>query len=59
MRTLFLFLLLIGPAFADTGHDGIVHPRTAPEWSDVALFVFAAVAIWWTRRALRPRTPKD
>ncbi len=55
MRTLFLTLLLIGPALADTGHDGIVRPRTMPELSDVALFVLAVVAIWLTRRALRRR----
>jgi len=55
VRTLFLTLLLIGPALADTGHDGIVRPRTMPELSDVALFVLAVVAIWLTRRALRRR----
>ncbi len=55
MRTLFLTLLLIGPALADTGHDGIVRPRNMPELSDVALFVLAVVAIWLTRRALRRR----
>lgn len=57
MRTIFLTLLLIGPALADTGHDGIVRPRTMPELSDLALFVLAVVAIWLTRRALRRRFP--
>ncbi len=57
MRTLFLTLLLIGPALADTGHDGIVRPRNMPELSDVALFVLAVAAIWLTRRALRRRFP--
>ena len=57
MRTLFLTLLLIGPALADTGHDGIIRPRTMPELSDVALFVLAVLAIWLTRRALRRRFP--
>ncbi|MEH3038116.1 MAG: hypothetical protein PGN23_16740 [Sphingomonas adhaesiva] len=55
MRTIFLTLLLIGPALADTGHDGIVRARTMPELSDVALFVLAVVAIWLARRALRRR----
>lgn len=30
-------------------------PRTAPEISDVALFVVAVVAVWQIRRALRKR----
>ncbi len=30
-------------------------PRRGPELSDVALFVVAAVAVWFTRRALRNR----
>ncbi|WP_198665797.1 MULTISPECIES: hypothetical protein [unclassified Sphingomonas] len=42
------------------GHSGIVHPRTAPALSDVALFVVAAVGVWLVRRALRRRfTRKD
>lgn len=51
--------LTIAPAMAQGGHDGIVHPRTAPEPSDVALFVAAVVAVWLTRRALRRRRRKD
>ena len=38
-----------------SGHSGIVHPRTGPELSDIALFVFAAVGVWLVRRALRKR----
>lgn len=38
-------ILLATPALA----------RTAPEPSDVALFVLAVAAVWWTRRALRRR----
>ena len=38
-----------------SGHDGIARPRTGPEASDIALFVFAGVAIWLVRRALRAR----
>ena len=33
--------------------------RTHPEWSDLALFALACVAIWFVRRALRRRLPKD
>ncbi|HEX8383107.1 MAG TPA: hypothetical protein VF592_07005 [Sphingomonas sp.] len=29
--------------------------RTAPEWSDVALFVVAVLAVWFVRRRLRAR----
>jgi membrane protein implicated in regulation of membrane protease activity len=32
--------------------------RTAPEWSDVALFAVAVAAIWFLRRALRRRLPR-
>lgn len=50
------YLLLAAPLLlAANGHDGQPHPRTAPELSDVALFVFAVVAVWLTRRALRKR----
>ena len=37
------------------GHSGTVHRRTGPEWSDVALFVVAAIGVWLVRRALRRR----
>lgn len=37
------------------GHSGIVHRKTGPEWSDVALFVVAAIGVWLVRRALRRR----
>lgn len=37
------------------GHSGIVHRRTGPEWSDLALFVVAAIGVWLVRRALRRR----
>lgn len=51
-----LIVLLLAPLLvAASGHDGQPHPRTAPELSDVALFVFAVVAVWLTRRALRRR----
>lgn len=41
-----------------SGHSGIVHPRTAPAFSDVALFVAAVVAVVVLRRALRKRFRK-
>jgi len=34
-------------------------PRSHPEWSDLALFACAAVAVWFVRRALRRRLPRD
>lgn len=37
------------------GHSGVVHRRTGPEWSDLALFVVAALGLWLVRRALRRR----
>ena len=56
MRALLPFLLLATPALAEAQGER----RTAPEPSDVALFVVAAGAVWLTRRALRRRvTPKD
>lgn len=39
-------------------HSGTPTPRTAPEASDVALFVMAAAGIWFVRRALRRRFAK-
>lgn len=41
-----------------SGHSGIVHPRTGPELSDVALFVFAVMGVFLVRRALRKRFAK-
>lgn len=55
MNPRLLSLLLAPLLVAASGHDGQAHPRTAPELSDVALFVFAVVAVWLTRRALRKR----
>jgi hypothetical protein len=33
-----------------SGHSGIVHPRTGPELSDIALFGFAAIGVWLVRK---------
>ena len=38
-----------------SGHSGVVHPRTGPETSDIALFAVAAIGVWLVRRALRKR----
>lgn len=43
---------------AVTAHSGVAHPRTAPELSDIALFVMAAAGVWFVRRALRRRFAK-
>ena len=39
------------PFLATVAHT----PRTSPELSDVALFVLAALAVWFVRRSLRKR----
>lgn len=38
-----------------SGHTGVPRVRTAPEASDVALFVLAVLAVWFVRRRLRAR----
>ncbi len=40
-------------------HSGVIHPRTHPELSDLALFAAAALAVWLVRRALRRRFKQD
>ena len=50
-----LAFLLAAPALAEAPGER----RTAPEPSDVALFLVAAGALWWTRRALRRRLPRE
>ncbi len=42
-----------------SGHTGVVHARTSPEASDIALFGFAAIGVWLVRRALRKRFIKS
>ncbi len=54
-------LLLSTPAFAGA-HSGVAGSRSMPELSDIALFVVAALGIWFVRRAMRARfrrAPKD
>ncbi|MBY0521523.1 MAG: hypothetical protein K2P79_13975 [Sphingomonas sp.] len=53
---MFLLLFLASPALA--AHSGAAHPRTAPELSDIALFVMAAIGVWAVRRAMRARFAK-
>lgn len=48
-------LTLLAAATAAAPHSGAVSARTAPELSDVALFVMAAGGLWLVRRALRAR----
>ena len=38
-----------------SGHTGTPRVRSGPELSDLALFVVAALAVWFVRRALRRR----
>lgn len=45
---------------AETTTPGTVPPsRTHPEWSDIALFAVACLAVWFVRRALRKRFRED
>jgi hypothetical protein len=59
MRMLLPLLLLASPALAATApHSGVVHPRTAPELSDIALFAMAVAGVFLARRAMRRRFEK-
>ena len=58
-RTAYAERMPILSALVASGHSGTVHPRTAPELSDVALFVVAVLAVWFVRRAMRRRFKKD
>lgn len=49
-----LALLSAAPGSA-APHSGTPRPRTAPELSDVALFVMAAAGVWLVRRGMRAR----
>jgi hypothetical protein len=48
--------VIAAPALASSA--AVSTPRTGPELSDIALFVVAAIAVWFTRRALRNRNRK-
>ncbi len=60
MRFLLASLLFAAPAFAaSNAHTGIIHPRTGPELSDIALFLMGAGGVWVVRRAMRMRFSKS
>ena len=40
-------------------HSGVIHTRSMPELSDIALFAMAAAGVWFARRALRKRFAKQ
>jgi hypothetical protein len=53
-------LLLATPAIASVPpHSGVIHTRSMPELSDIALFAMAAAGVWLARRALRKRFAKQ
>jgi membrane protein implicated in regulation of membrane protease activity len=51
------WLCIAAPALA-TQSGATYTARRGPELSDVALFIVAAIAVWFTRRALRNRGRK-
>jgi len=60
MRYTLPLLLLATPAFASVPpHSGVIHTRSMPELSDIALFGMAVAGIWLARRALRKRFAKQ
>ena len=47
------FLLFAAPALASVPpHSGVIHTRSMPELSDIALFGMAVAGVWLARRAL-------
>jgi hypothetical protein len=62
MRYLFAlpFLLIATAALASVPpHSGVIHTRSMPELSDIALFAMAVGGVWLARRALRKRFAKQ
>lgn len=60
MRYALALFVLATPAFAAVPpHSGIIHTRSMPELSDIALFVMAVGGVWLARRALRKRFAKQ
>lgn len=55
MRTIFFLILFVMPTAVFAAHSGVTKVRTAPEWSDIALFVMAVAGVWLVRRAMRAR----
>ena len=58
MRTLILLVILVMPTAVFAAHTGVPKVRTAPELSDIALFVMACLGVWIVRRAMRARFAK-
>lgn len=59
IRALILSLFVVAPAFAAAHTGDVAARRSMPELSDIALFVFAALALWFVRRAMRARFRKQ
>ena len=55
MRTLPLLLFTLPTALIAQPHSGMIHTRSVPELSDIALFVMAVLGVWIVRRAMRAR----
>lgn len=55
MRALPILLFILPAALSATPHSGVIHTRSMPEASDIALFVMAAAGVWIVRRAMRAR----
>ena len=55
MRTLLLSLFTLPTALIAQPHSGVIHSRSMPELSDIALFVMAVLGVWIVRRAMRAR----
>jgi hypothetical protein len=55
MRTMILFLFILPTALIAQPHTGVIHTRSMPELSDIALFVMAVLGVWIVRRAMRAR----
>ena len=59
MRFALILLVIATPALANVPpHSGVIHTRSMPELSDIALFVMAVGGVWLVRRALRKRFAK-
>jgi len=55
-----LFAFVATPALAAVPpHSGIIHTRSMPELSDIALFAMAVGGVWLVRHLLRKRFAKQ
>ncbi|QQV76894.1 hypothetical protein H5J25_16120 [Sphingomonas aliaeris] len=55
MRTLLFLLFILPTALVAQPHSGVIHSRSMPELSDIALFGMAVLGVWIVRRAMRAR----